>query len=294
NGDLDVYERKVCYDECEKIYVEAIIFINNTLVRLIDITVEQWLDLKYDNHTMVSNEIKESVIATWLIQSYKKQFEYMEIKKQNEVYRLDADMEYDPSNTRGDDEEVITNDELSNSKNRNLIEEAEIAGIFRIETDIFNFETPLCKAYEEHKNAWIYEWKNDIPWVDNMSWWDYVPWMEPSDDVEHVCTPGDFSRVTRIEDEIYFESYEWYENLEDSELKDEALNCKGMLEESINGKEESSDDARTHHSPGNEWEDFKYPPYYVNEEKETSMERRCKLLKIPYMKPPTCKSEKFE
>nr|GFB81810.1 hypothetical protein [Tanacetum cinerariifolium] len=55
----------------------------------------------------------------------------------------------------------------------------------------------------------------------------------------------------------YFESYEWYENLEDSELKDEALNCKGMLEESINGKEESSDDARTHHSPGNEWEDFK-------------------------------------
>nr|GFC12481.1 hypothetical protein [Tanacetum cinerariifolium] len=31
NKDLDVYERKVCYDECEKIYVEAVIFINKRL-----------------------------------------------------------------------------------------------------------------------------------------------------------------------------------------------------------------------------------------------------------------------
>ncbi|GKE55756.1 hypothetical protein Tco_1494941, partial [Tanacetum coccineum] len=69
------------------------------LERLIDVTVEQWLDLKYSDYTMVSNEIKESAIATWLIWSYKKQFkEYMEIKKQKEVYGLDADMEYDLSN----------------------------------------------------------------------------------------------------------------------------------------------------------------------------------------------------
>ncbi|GKB36318.1 hypothetical protein Tco_0881260 [Tanacetum coccineum] len=46
NGYLDVYERKVCYDECEKIYAEAVIFINKRLVRLIDVTIEQWLDLK--------------------------------------------------------------------------------------------------------------------------------------------------------------------------------------------------------------------------------------------------------
>ncbi|GJY40861.1 hypothetical protein Tco_0428131 [Tanacetum coccineum] len=239
-----------------------------------------------------------------------KQFEYMEIKKQKEVYRLDADMEYDPSNvdfgewlaskfnnhetmdwytknalwifwTRGDDEEVKTNDELSNPEKGNFIEEAEIAGIFKIETNIFNFETPLCKAYEEHKNTWIYEWNNDVPWVANMPWLDYGPWMEPSDDVEHVCTSfrfknrhakwptcnwkiekyfngGDFLRVTQIGDEIYFESYEWYENLEDGKLKDEALNCKGMMEELMNVEEESSDDARTHYSPGNEWEDFEH------------------------------------
>ncbi|GJV93571.1 hypothetical protein Tco_1541384 [Tanacetum coccineum] len=38
----------------------------------------------------------------------------------------------------------------------------------------------------------------------------------------------------------------------------------------------------------------KDPPYYVNKEEERSKERRCKLLGIPYVKPPTCKSEKFE
>ncbi|GKE00752.1 hypothetical protein Tco_1388735, partial [Tanacetum coccineum] len=121
NGNLDVYERKLCYDEYEKIYVEAVIFINERL--------------------------------------------YMEIKKQTEVYGLDAGMEYDPSNvdfsewlaskfsnhktmdwytkntlyiywTRGDDEEMITDDELSNPEDGNLIEKTKDAEIFRIETDI--------------------------------------------------------------------------------------------------------------------------------------------------------------
>ncbi|GJY92767.1 hypothetical protein Tco_0508549, partial [Tanacetum coccineum] len=136
NGNLDVYERKMCYDECEKMYTKAVIFINKILVRLIDMTGEQCLYLKYGDHTMVSNEVKESVIATWLIQSYKKQFdEYIEIKKQKE--------------TRGDDEEVITDDEPSNLGDGNLIKENEIAQIFRIDTDIFHFETLICEAFKK-------------------------------------------------------------------------------------------------------------------------------------------------
>ncbi|GKA16468.1 hypothetical protein Tco_0696215 [Tanacetum coccineum] len=35
-------------------------------------------------------------------------------------------------------------------------------------------------------------------------------------------------------------------------------------------------------------------PYYVNEEEERSKERRCELLGVPYIKPPTCKTKKFE
>ncbi|GKC78649.1 hypothetical protein Tco_1129423 [Tanacetum coccineum] len=67
NGDLDAYERRVCYDECEKIYIKAVIFINKRLVRLIDMTVKQWLDLKYGDHKTMDKKIKDGVIATWLI-----------------------------------------------------------------------------------------------------------------------------------------------------------------------------------------------------------------------------------
>ncbi|GKA93188.1 hypothetical protein Tco_0815174 [Tanacetum coccineum] len=351
NGNLDVYERKMCYDECEKMYTEAVIFINKRLVRLIDMTGEQCLYLKYGDHTMVSNEVKESVIATWLIQSYKKQFdEYIGIKKQKEVYRLDAGMEYDPSNVDfGDDEVVITDDELSNLGDGNLIEENEVAQIFKIDTDIFHFKTPLY--------AWIYEWNKRTPLLRSnglavMPMLDYGPWMEPSDDKkEKYCNGRDLPGVIRKGDMIYFESYEWYENLKEGELKDEALNSKAIFEGSKEVDEEPSDNARTHYSPSDEWEDFEHAnhigadansnynpyldvskifnhgagtnneqfdehelivnddddigdlgdylikkdsPYCLNKEEERSKERRCKLLGIPYVKSPTCKSKKFE
>nr|GEV46808.1 hypothetical protein [Tanacetum cinerariifolium] len=257
--------------------------------------------------------------------------------------------------TRSDDEEVITNDELLNPKDGDLVEEAEIAKIFKIETDIFDFETTLCKAYEEHKNTWIYEWNKHVPRVANMPWLDYGLWMEPSDDIEHVY----LLRVIQTGDMIYFKNFKWYENLKYGKLKDEALNCNANFEGSKGVDEESSNDPRIHCLTINEWEDFdranniradansnyepyldvfrkfndhagknnydetqekegwfdehelmedddedigdiedylihKEPLYYVNEDEERSKERRCKLLGIPYVKLPTCKSEKFE
>ncbi|GKB40037.1 hypothetical protein Tco_0884979 [Tanacetum coccineum] len=50
HNDLGEYERKISYEECKKIYVEVVIFINNRLIRIIDVTMEQWLDLKYRDH----------------------------------------------------------------------------------------------------------------------------------------------------------------------------------------------------------------------------------------------------
>ncbi|GJT35429.1 hypothetical protein Tco_0925848 [Tanacetum coccineum] len=216
----------------------------------------------------------------------------MENKKQNEVYGLDAGMEYGPSNvdfgewlalkfsnymkmdwhtknalwiyqTRGDDEEVITDDELSNYRDGNLIEENEIAQIFRIDTDLFHFETPLCKAFKEFN----YLLKINVD-VANMPWLDYGPWMEPSNNIEHICKPfrfknghakwstynwkmgnycnvGDLPEVIWNGDVIYFKSYEWYANLEEGELKDKALNSKAIFKGSKGVDEESSDNTRT-------------------------------------------------
>ncbi|GKB92931.1 hypothetical protein Tco_0979068 [Tanacetum coccineum] len=113
--------------------------------------------------------------------------------------------------------------------------------------DIFGLNT-----YSEYKDAWIYEWNKDIPWVANRPWLDYGPWIEPSDDIEHVCklfcnwkkekycNRGDLPREIRIGDMIYFEGYEWYEGLEYGELKDKALNVKAVLEGSKKIEEESS------------------------------------------------------
>ncbi|GJS32460.1 hypothetical protein Tco_0530842 [Tanacetum coccineum] len=63
HNDLREYEWKMSYEECEKIYAEVVIFINKRLVRLIDVTVEQWLDIKYGNNKTMDKNIKKGVIV---------------------------------------------------------------------------------------------------------------------------------------------------------------------------------------------------------------------------------------
>nr|GEW54449.1 hypothetical protein [Tanacetum cinerariifolium] len=61
HNEIEEYEWKMSYDEYEKIYAEAVIFINKRLVRLIDVTMEQWLDLKYGNHMTMDENIKKGL-----------------------------------------------------------------------------------------------------------------------------------------------------------------------------------------------------------------------------------------
>ncbi|GJU02045.1 hypothetical protein Tco_1112383 [Tanacetum coccineum] len=117
---------------------------------------------------------------------------------------------------RGDDEVELTDEEFSDN-------EDDVAEVFRIDTNIFDFATPMCKAfkefnyllqidpdlltkdiegfktYEDYKDDWIYEWNKDVPW-----------------------------------------NYEWYEALEDSELKDEALINKAIMEGFIKEDDDES------------------------------------------------------
>ena len=88
---------------------------------------------------------------------------------------------------RGDDDDVETDNESScdNSPFENYIEE-----LFCIDIDVFEYETSLCrefdefnyllqididtltgdlpgfKTYEDFKNAWYYEWNDQVPWED--------------------------------------------------------------------------------------------------------------------------------
>ncbi|GKE29393.1 hypothetical protein Tco_1444777, partial [Tanacetum coccineum] len=265
-GNLNIYEVRVCHNECEEIYDEAVIQINKRLVRLIDITVKQWLDLKYGDHKMVDKDIKD-----------------------------------------------ITNDELSNLEEENMGKGNEIAEIFMIETNIFHFETPLCKAFKEFNYLLLID-------VDVLT-----------RDIQ------DLKRMKIIRTRGSMNGIKMYHGLKKShvDMLNGPLIIEKKMEVAMKGDEESSDDDWNHYSPIDEWKDYEYitymetdvnsnlntyldfserelmeddgnvgdlddyllpsnAPYYVNEEEERFKERRCKLLGIPYKKPPTFKSEKFE
>ncbi|GJX59734.1 hypothetical protein Tco_0291124 [Tanacetum coccineum] len=113
---------------------------------------------------------------------------------------------------RGDDEVELTDEESSD-------DEDDVAEVFRIDTNIFDYETPLCSAfkelnyllevdpdlltkdiigfkmYEDYKNDWIYEWNKDVPWVDEKPYANTEVWTKPTP-VKHTCKP--FNYKTRI------------------------------------------------------------------------------------------------
>ncbi|GJY74504.1 hypothetical protein Tco_0478935 [Tanacetum coccineum] len=133
---------------------------------------------------------------------------------------------------RGDDEVELTDKEFSDNEDK-------VADVFRINTNIFDFKMPMCKAfkefnyllqidldlltkdiegfktYEEYKDDWIYEWNIDVPWVDEKPWTDTGVWTEPTL-VKHY-------------------------SLKDSELKEQALRNKAIMEGLISDDESCND-----------------------------------------------------
>nr|GEY95392.1 hypothetical protein [Tanacetum cinerariifolium] len=139
---------------------------------------------------------------------------------------------------RGDDEVKLIDEEFFDN-------EDDVAEVFKIDTNIFNFETPMCKAfnefnhllqidldlltkdiigfktYEDYKDGWIYEWKKNVPWVCDKPWLDSGIWNEPTP-VKHI-------------------NLEWYETLEDRDLKEHALRNKAIMEGSISDDDSNND-----------------------------------------------------
>ncbi|GJT66320.1 hypothetical protein Tco_1017800 [Tanacetum coccineum] len=163
--------------------------------------------------------------------------------------KADDDMGYDPSDIRGDDEVELTDKESSD-------DEDEIAEVFRSDTNIFDYETPLCsafnkfnyllkvdpdlltkdimgfKTYEDYKDDWIYEWNKGIPWVDEK------PWTDTGND--GYCNGGNLPGTYIIGNQLHYQDLEWYEALEDCELKDDALRNKAIIEAFIKDDDDES------------------------------------------------------
>ena len=81
----------------ERIYAESEILFHKRLVRLMDISLEEWLEIKYgDIEFAPKNEVRK-IVTSWLTRSFKEQFdEVMEIKKKI-IGNTSFDVNYDPS-----------------------------------------------------------------------------------------------------------------------------------------------------------------------------------------------------
>nr|GEW39768.1 hypothetical protein [Tanacetum cinerariifolium] len=115
----------------------------------------------------------------------------------------------------GGDEIEVSDDESLNFEEYWSDKEEETAKIFKIRTDVFDYETPLSlafnefnyllkidpdllikdimrfKTYEDYKDDWIYEWNKNVPWVYAKPWLDNGIWEEPKL-VKHTCQPFNY------------------------------------------------------------------------------------------------------
>ncbi|GKE15496.1 hypothetical protein Tco_1423073 [Tanacetum coccineum] len=148
----------------------------------------------------------------------------------------------------------------------------DIAEIFKIKGNLFDFETPLCKTfdkfnyllkidtdlftfdiqeirtYEEHK----YEFNNNMtrdleePWLDNgvpYQLCDHicepyrfkngkVKWPTCSVDIDGFCNDGELPGMVRVRCMTYFQDHKLYDELADGVLKEETLIHKARFQES--------------------------------------------------------------
>ncbi|GKB17862.1 hypothetical protein Tco_0851785 [Tanacetum coccineum] len=127
----------------------------------------------------------------------------------------------------GGDEIEVSDDEYSDLEEY-WSDKEETAEIFKIETDVFYYETPLCLAF--NKFNYILKVDPDLLTKDIMGWIE-----------DGYCNGGNLPSAYHIENSLHYQDLEWYEALEDSELKDEALRNKAIMEGLISDDESCND-----------------------------------------------------
>ncbi|GJX20457.1 hypothetical protein Tco_0223134 [Tanacetum coccineum] len=145
-----------------------------------------------------------------------------------------------------------------------------IADIFKIEGNLFDYETPLCKAFNDFnyilkidtdlftfdiqgiRTYEEYELNNTMtkdleePWSDNgvpYKLCDHIcepyhfkngitKWPTCSSDIDGFCNGGELPGMVRVGSMTYFQDHKWYDELADGKLKEETLMHKAKVEES--------------------------------------------------------------
>ncbi|GJU80068.1 hypothetical protein Tco_1282433 [Tanacetum coccineum] len=175
-------------------------------------------------------------------------------------HEADDDMRYDPSDIRGDDEVELTDEESSDD----MDEAAE-----------------------------------DVPWVDEKPWTNAGVWTKPTP-VKHTCKAfnyktgcsewptcswkndgycngGNLPGTYIIGNQLHYQDYEWYKALEASELKDEALRNKAIMEGFI---KEDNDESR--YERMRRWNMYtNYDDAYKTNHGDNKSEELCEVHELP-------------
>ncbi|GJT74344.1 hypothetical protein Tco_1041069 [Tanacetum coccineum] len=165
-----------------------------------DVTFTEWLGSKFFNYKMMDHYTMKALWIYWI---------------------------------RGDDEVELTDEEFSNN-------EDEVAEVFRIDTNIFDFETPI--------------------------------WMD-----DGYYSGGNLLGTYIIRNQLHYQDYKWYEALEDSGLKDEALRNKAIIEGFI---KEDNDESR--YEQIRRWNiNSNYDDAYKTNHGDNKSEELCEVHELP-------------
>ncbi|GKE15488.1 hypothetical protein Tco_1423065 [Tanacetum coccineum] len=176
---------------------------------------------------------------------------------------------------RGDDEVELTDGESSDDMN-------EVAEVFRIDTNLFDFETPMCKAFNEFN----YLLQID-PEITRMIGSMNGTRMYHGSMRSHGLTlnwkddgyynGGNLPGTYIIENQLHYKDYKWYEAFVDSELKDLALRNKAIMEGFIN-----EDDDESRYEQKRRWNIYtNYNDAYEINHDDNERDELCEVRKLP-------------
>ncbi|GKC64152.1 hypothetical protein Tco_1096750 [Tanacetum coccineum] len=105
-----------------------------------------------------------------------------------------------------------------------LSDEDETAEIFRIETNLFDYETSLCEEFKEIN--YLLKINPDLltKTLKDLRLMRITKMTGSMNGIKH--TIGNMPGAYIIGNSLHYQDYEWYEALEEGELKDEALRNK--------------------------------------------------------------------
>ncbi|GJW22851.1 hypothetical protein Tco_0033473 [Tanacetum coccineum] len=160
-------------------------------------------------------------------------------------------------------------EEEETEEDDNLNETYIVPKIFKIEGNLFDFETPLCMAFYESNHLlkidadlFAYDVQNlktyneyeqelkifiekgiEEPWSENgvpYQLCDHMcepyrfkngntKWPKCTFDIDGFCNGGELPRMVRIGSMTYFQDHRWYDELVDGKLKEETLALKAKI-----------------------------------------------------------------